>query len=273
MTIISSLESALLSLGRMDIIACQDTALHRMDPRSKIVTTIAFLAAVVSFGKYEISQMVPFILYPVYLLSAGNIPAGYILKKVLYVSPFALMIGIFNPLLDHRMILMPGGHEVSAGWISLVSIMLRFSLTVTTALALIACTGFYNVCYALHKLGAPRVFVVQLLFIYRYLFVLMEEGARMVRARSLRSFEGRGGGLTVYGSLVGHLLLRTVNRAQRIYNAMVCRGFDGNVRIMRDAGFTSRDFIFILAWCGIFIILRSVNVAQLAGILVTRMFS
>ena len=110
----------------MDIIACQDTALHRIDPRSKIVTTIVFLAAVVSFGKYEISQMVPFVIYPVYLISAGNIPTGYILKKVLYVSPFAVMIGIFNPFFDNRLFLMPGNYEVSAGWISFISIMLRF---------------------------------------------------------------------------------------------------------------------------------------------------
>lgn len=257
----------------MDILASQDTAVHRVDPRAKIITTIIFLAAVVSFGKYEISQMVPFVIYPVYLISAGNIPAGYILKKVVYVSPFALMIGIFNPLLDHNTVLMLDGYPVHGGWVSLCSIMLRFFLTVTTALALIACTGFNNVCYALHKLGAPRVFVVQLLFIYRYLFVLMEEGARMVRARNLRSFDGRGSGLAVYGSLVGHLLLRTVNRAQRIYNAMVCRGFDGTIRIMREAGFTFRDFVFIITWCMLFSLFRFVNIAQLAGILVTGMFS
>jgi cobalt/nickel transport system permease protein len=117
------------------------------------------------------------------------------------------------------------------------------------------------------------VFVVQLLFIYRYLFVLMEEGARMVRARSLRSFDRRGGGLTVYGSLVGHLLLRTVNRAQRIYNAMVCRGFDGNVRITKAGSFKSGDFLFIVLWFLIFSVFRFVNVSQLAGIFASRLFA
>lgn len=257
----------------MDILAGQDTAIHRVDPRAKIIATIVFLAAVVSFRKYEISQMVPFIIYPVYLISAGNIPTGYILRKVLYVSPFAIMIGIFNPLLDHSTAMTIGSFTVSGGWISFCSIMLRFFLTVSTALALIACTGFNNVCYALHKLGAPRIFVTQLLFIYRYLFVLMEEGARMLRARSLRSYNGKGGGLRVYGSLTGHLLLRTVNRAQRIHNAMVCRGFDGNMRIMRKSSFMLKDLVFILSWCAIFILFRFVNVSQLAGTFVTGLFS
>ncbi len=257
----------------MDMLAAGDTTLHRVDPRAKIIATAVFLASVVSFGKYEISQMVPFIIYPVYLISAGNIPAGYIIKKVIIVSPFALMIGIFNPLLDQKPLMMLGGHAVSGGWISLCSIMMRFVLTVTTALALIACTGFNNMCYALNKLGAPRIFVIQLLFLYRYLFVLMEEGARMVRARNLRSFDGRGRGLRVFGPLVGHMLLRTVNRAQRIHDAMVCRGFDGNIRIMRARGFTWRDMVFVLVWCLVFLLFRFVNVAQLSGIFLTGLFS
>lgn len=256
----------------MDVLSGMDSPVHRFDPRAKIIVTAFFLAAVVSFGKYEISQMMPFVIYPVYLISAGNIPAGYILKKVLYVSPFALMIGIFNPLFDHNIIMKLGNSGITGGWISLMSIMLRFFITVTTALALIACTGFNNICYALHKLGAPRIFVVQLLFLYRYLFVLMEEAARMIRARRLRSFNGKGRGLRVYGPLVGHLLLRTVNRAQRIHNAMVCRGFDGTIKIMRSSGFGLRDLLFVVFWCSFFVFCRAVNVSGLAGIFLTGFF-
>ena len=62
------------------------------------------------------------------------------------------------------------------------------------ALTLIAVTGFNAVCLALDKLGTPRVFVIQLVFLYRYVFVLVDEAARMVRARSLRTFEGGGSG-------------------------------------------------------------------------------
>jgi len=213
--------------------------------------------------------MVPFVFFPVYLISAANIPAGYIIKKVIYVSPFALMIGIFNPLFDQKTMMVLFNCHVSGGWISFLSIMVRFALTVTTALALIACTGFNNICYALHKLGAPRVFIVQLLFIYRYLFVLMEEAARMVRARRLRTFDGKDGGLRAYGPLVGHLLLRTINRAQRIHNAMVCRGFDGDIRVLRERGFSFSDFMFIVIWCSLFALFRFVNIPRFAGSIIS----
>ena len=66
------------------------------------------------------------------------------------------------------------------------------SAITVVALILIAVTGFNAVCLALDKLGTPRVFVVQLVFLYRYMFVLVDEAARMVRARSLRTFEGGG---------------------------------------------------------------------------------
>ena len=132
-------------------------------------------------------------------------------------------------------------------------------------MTLIAVTGFNAVCMALDRLGTPRVFVVQLLFLYRYLFVLVDEAARMVRARSLRTFDGGGSGIKTYGSLVGHLLLRTMDRAQRIYMAMCCRGFDGEIRIMKTLRFGPREIGFMVGWSALFILMRIYNVATLMG--------
>ena len=256
----------------MDILSYQDTPLHKIDPRAKLITSLFFILTVVSFGRYEISMLVPFIFFPMYLLTTGNVPLVYILKKVLYVSPFAIMIGVFNPLFDQRVIMYLGDAGISGGWISFLSIMMRFFLTVSTALALIACTGFNNICFALNRLGAPRIFAVQLLFLYRYIFVLAEEAARMVRARNLRSFNGKGKGIKSYGPLLGTLLLRTINRAERIHLAMICRGFDGRIRIMKNYKFGFREMIFVSVWVSLFSLFRFVNISQLAGILVTGLF-
>lgn len=269
---ISKIESSLLSLGFMDILSYQDTPLHRLDPRAKLITVLFFIFIVVSFDKYEISRLVPFIFFPVYLLNSGNIPILYIIKKIIYVSPFAIMIGVFNPLFDHSVILSIGNMGISGGWISFLSIMMRFTLTVSTALALIACTGFNNICFALNRLGAPKIFAVQLLFLYRYIFVLAEEAAKMVRARNLRSFDGKGKGIKTYGPLLGNLLLRTINRAERIHLAMVCRGFDGRIRILKKFNFGIKELLFIFVWISLFVLFRFINIPQLAGILVTGLF-
>jgi len=118
---------------------------------------------------------------------------------------------------------------------------------------------------ALDKLGAPRIFTVQLLLLYRYLFVLVEESIRLVRARALRSFRGQGLGIKVFSQMIGQLLLRTLARAQRIHLAMLCRGFDGNIRTLRTLKIRHREIIFLLGWSSLFILLRLYNLPQLLG--------
>jgi len=253
------LEHHFYDIGYLDTLAGQDTAVHRLDPRAKLITTIVFIATIVSFGKYEISALIPFVFYPMILLTAGNLPLTYILKKILLVSPFAVLVGIFNPMLDQNTFMTIGSLAITGGWVSFASILLRFTLTVGAAMTLIAVTGFNAVCMALEKLGAPRSFALQLLFLYRYLFVLVDEAVRMIRARSLRTFNGKGMSIAAYGSLLGHLLLRTLNRAQRIHSAMWCRGFDGNIRIMKPLSFGRSEFIFMGGWIFLFIAWRLVN--------------
>ena len=231
-----TIESSLLNIGYFETLSYQQTPLHRLDPRTKLLTTLVFIIAVVSFGKYEITGLLPFMIYPVALIAVGNLPPGYLVRKILLAAPFAFFIGIFNPLLDRNVLVQLGPVGLSGGWVSFASIMIRFTLTVSAALILIASTGLNAVCLALERLGAPTGFVVQLLFLYRYIFVLTDEALRLVRARSLRSFQGRGLGFKVFTHLIGQLLLRTLARAQRIHLAMRSRGFDGKIRLAASPG-------------------------------------
>lgn len=266
----TKIDSGFFDLGQMDELSRQDTAIHRLDPRVKLITTMVFIIMVVSYGKYELSALFPFILYPVFLCSAGRIPLSYLLKKILLVSPFAIMIGIFNPLMDSQIHLVIGDIRITGGWISFISILLRFILTVGAALSLIAVTGFNSVCEGMEKLGVPRVFTVQLMFLHRYLFVLIAEASRMLRASNLRKPDRNGMGIRIYGSLLGHLLLRTLDRAQRIHLAMHCRGFDGHVRTIKRLRIGIPEVGFFLIWSSLFIIMRYFNISQELGRLVTE---
>ena len=95
------------------------------------------------------------------------------------------------------------GIPLSAGWLSFLTILIKFTLTISAALLLIATTSFPGICHALRSLGVPAVFVSQLLFLYRYLFVLIEEALRIVRARDMRSFGNHGSGMKVVVRLIG----------------------------------------------------------------------
>ncbi len=261
----ASIEASLLNLGYLETLACQESPLHRLDPRAKILTTLAFIIAVVSFGKYEITALIPFFIYPVALIAVGNLPPGYLAKKVLLAAPFAFFIGIFNPWLDRSVVVHLGTVGISGGWVSFASIMIRFTLTVSAALILIAGTGLNAVCLGLEKLGAPRSFVVQLMFLYRYIFVLTEEALRLIRARALRSFQGRGLGFTVFSYIVGQLLLRTLARAHRIHLAMLSRGFAGKIHLARPVRLQAQDVVFFVGWSALFVLLRVYNLSYELG--------
>ncbi|MBI5633141.1 MAG: cobalt ECF transporter T component CbiQ [Nitrospirae bacterium] len=238
-------DNAYFNLGYLDTLSYGNTVIHRLDPRAKLLATLAFIVTIVSFPKHEITGLLPFLLFPVLLFSLGDIPAKFILKKVLYVSSFAVFIGVFNPLFDRQTATSFFGLSVSGGWISFLSIMLKFFLTITVALLLIATTSFPGVCHALQKMGMPEIFVSQLLFLYRYIFVLVEEAMKIVRARDMRSFGGRGLGVKPAINLFGTLFLRTVERAERVYQAMLSRGFTGRLNTPRTYCLTIADALFV----------------------------
>lgn len=258
-----------IEIGRMDDLARMDSPAHRLDARAKAIVTFAFVVVLMSFPRHDVSALVPFLLYPVFLTSVGRIPARELFKKILVAAPFALVIGMFNPLMDRQPVFAAGPIVVTGGWLSFASIMFRFLLTVWAALALVACTGMFRLAAGLRQLGIPNVFVVQLLFLYRYLFVVADEGVRMARSVDSRAGGKRALRLRVYGSLVGHLLLRSMDRAERVYRAMVSRGFDGEIREMRQASFGLPDWCFVCVCLACFIAARTWNLAAGIGILTT----
>ena len=256
-------------IGWLDRLARRDTSLQRIDPRAKLVTTLAFIVVVVSYGKYQVAALFPLAVYPLVLMAMGEIPSRFIVRKLLIASPFAIFVGLFNPLLDREAVLTIGHYAIAGGWVSYASILLRFVLTVSATMAMVAGTGIHNVCRGMERLGVPSVFTVQVLMLYRYLFVLVSEGTRMAQARALRSVGNRGMGLGIYGTMLGSLLLRTLDRAQRVHTAMCCRGFDGHVRTTQTLHLRPADVLFTAGWLALFILLRVFDVAGLMGTLVT----
>jgi cobalt/nickel transport system permease protein len=268
----SRIDAALADLRGLETLAARDTPLVRVDARAKVVTTLAFLVAVVSFDRYTVAALLPFALYPAILAVQGDVPARWLLRKLSIAAPFAVLVGLFNPLLDRAPMLVAGGASLAGGWVSLASILVRFALTVAAALTMVAGTGMPALCAALARLGVPRLFTAQLLFLYRYAFVLGGEASRMGTARLAR---GGTGSLTlaVYGSLAGHLLLRAFERAERIHRAMRARGFDGEVHTLRTLLWKAGDTMFVAGWCAYFAVARAVDLPLWLGRTLTGSFA
>jgi cobalt/nickel transport system permease protein len=255
----------------LDQLAAGDTIIHLLDPRAKVMVTVFFIITVISFGRYELTALLPFFIFPVVLIALGNLPPYDIAKRVAIVIPFAVMVGIFNPLLDRHLLLHTGTLGISGGWVSFGSLLIRAVLSVAATVTLIGVTGFPAICSALEAMGVPQAFTIQMLFLYRYIFVLTEEGSRASRARDLRSFGPKGRGIKSHGSMLGHLLLRTWQRAERIHAAMLARGFTGKFHNRRCYRFGREETIFILGWSLLFIFMRLENASELIGSLLMGM--
>ena len=268
----ASFDATLLDLGRLDSLSYGDTIIHRLDPRAKLLATVAFILVVVSFPKYDLTRLIPLFFFPILMIYLAELPIGFLFRKLLIVSPFAIFIGILNPFLDREVLVQWGPFGITGGWISFGSVILRFVLTVGAALILIATTSFPGICNALDRLKVPRLFVIQLMFLYRFIFILTEEVLRMVRARSMRSFDKKRPGLMEFVQVVGLLFLRTLERAERIYLAMRSRGFDGEIRSLKRLRFTLRDLLFLILFLVFFSIFRFTSASQIAGNLLFRAF-
>lgn len=261
----SGIEALLREVRSLDVLTSQTSWVSRLDPRATILATFTFILVVVSFHRYEIAALLPLAIFPVVLARLADIPLRRVGFKLMLAMPFALMIGLFNPLFDPapRMELL--GHPIAGGWLSFISILVRVALTVASAVILLASIGIHRFCAGLEQLGVPTVLTTQLLFLHRYTLVLAGELGRMNLARELRSGSSNTMPLAVYGSLLGHLLLRTLERAQRIHQAMQSRGFNGHLQMRQAKQWRNIDTAFLALCLGGFLVVRTTDPATLLG--------
>ena len=149
--------------------------------------------------------------------------------------------------------------------ISFISIILRCMLTILGAFTLLASTGFAPLCRGLRQLGAPRILITLMTFLYRYAFILVDECQHMLMA-----FRSRLGGsgpipLSTWGAMAGQLLLRTFGRAERIYQAVLCRGGEDPEFVNSRSVITGRGAAGGLLFCILVILFRCFNITMLAG--------
>lgn len=255
---------AMSAIRRIDEYSCRKTVLSRISPLSHLTVTLGFIIAVLSAGRYEPATLAVFTVYPVIIPILCDIPFGVILKRILIALPVAVLPGVFNPLLDKNRILL-GGIAISAGWLSLLCLVLKCALTVSSALILICVVGADGVCVSLQKLKVPNLIVAQLSFTYRYIHVLGGEIVHVLTAYRLRSPASRGISLTQFGSLCGGLFLRSAQHAENIYAAMRCRGFDGTFPASATNRVTVCDCCYMLVWILFFVFARLFNLPEAIG--------
>lgn len=256
---------AIREIYRVDELAARDQWVNELHPLVKFVLTIIYIAVVVSFDKYDFAGLLGMMIYPI----AGFILAELSFTDSIYrlrvVLPLVCIVGLFNPFFDKTPVLF-GGWVVRAGVISMLTLMLKGIFSVLASYLLIATTGVEKLCYAFALLHVPKILITQFMLTYRYVTLLLAEVERMTQAYSLRAPGQKGVHFKVWGSLTGQLLLRSMDRANAVYESMVLRGYDGGYAYMgRKVRLRMADCVYGIFWLGIFWLFRKYPVMILVG--------
>ena len=261
----NKMEKALGELGAMDELASQDSPVHRLNAAAKLLSTIAYIITVMSFGKYQLSGLIPMLLWPVLLFQISGIRVSTCFYKLRIVLPLVMSVGLFNPIFDRHILLRIGGLAVSGGVVSMITLMLKGVLCLMMSFLLAATTPFDTICAAMRQMHVPKTLVTLLLLTYRYVGVMTEELAIMTDAYHLRAPGQKGIHVSAWGSFLGQLLLRSMDRAQELYSSMLLRGYHQHFHYAPVRPFRTRDALYLMLSVGLFIALRLVDAAQLLG--------
>jgi cobalt/nickel transport system permease protein len=256
-----AIERILLShIQVLDLYQEEDSLIHRQDPRVKLVITLAVIVAVTALPRGAWVSYLLCLLCVAIVGGLSRVRPQLILKRSLVAIPFALaaLTLIFTidgmPLATLRL----GDWSLSLtreGLVAFVSILIKAWLSVLAATLLVTTTTFPSLVAAIRWLRVPKVIVSVVSFMYRYIFVIADEALRLFRAREARSAnpEGKPAGsirwrATVLGGMIGSLFIRSYERSERIYAAMLSRGFDGEIRTLHIQKLVPSDVLIIGAF-------------------------
>jgi cobalt/nickel transport system permease protein len=234
--------------------------LHRLDPRAKFLAALAFVIGVVltpvagwfSFGLYLLLISIMGLL--------SRVSPVFLLKRSLTVLPFVLVVAVFMPFLrngEAALSINIGSWHIDmtrSGLEMVGTVMAKAWLSVLALSLLAATTRMSDLLKGMERLKAPSIMIMLMSFMYRYLFVLTDESQRLLMARNSRHING---GLKLHVRTVGHmagsLFVRSFERGERIYGAMLARGYDGHIHILNPLRFTNSDIVFVT--CALILIL------------------
>jgi cobalt/nickel transport system permease protein len=245
-----------MHINTFDHFQNMDSAIHRLDPRVKVIVTVLFILSNVLMpdGAWLAFGLSWLVLVWFAVLARLNIK--FIITRSLVALPFAMaaITAVFS---------IPGNtafefdlgswHLVATdtGLIRFASIVIRSWISIQMAIILTASTPFPDLIHALRHLRVPDLLVAVISFMYRYLFVLSDEVMRLLRAREARSAQRintRGSGsirwrAKVAGNMAGQLFIRSYERSERVYNAMLARGYDGTLLTLNPHFMQKMDWI------------------------------
>ncbi|MBQ9493002.1 MAG: energy-coupling factor transporter transmembrane protein EcfT [Oscillibacter sp.] len=248
----------------MDELAAGDSFLHRVHPLWKLLLTLWYLVLTASFPRYALSGLLGMSLYWISGFSIADLSLREALARTRWILGALFLVGIANPLLDRVPVLTLAGVPVSGGMISLATLFVKGLFAALASYLLIATTTLEEICWAMRLLRIPKLPVTVTMLTYRYLVLLMQEARRMSLACGLRCPGEKGVPFSIWGAFAGQMLLRTMERGERVYESMTLRGFHGEFP-PPSRGTVRGGFVWFVLWLCALAFVRAAPIFELAG--------
>jgi len=228
--------------------AIDDSFIHRLDPRVKIV--VVFLFSVVVAVSTRFAVLVSALALGVCVTWLASLPTKELLRRLVPINIFIIFLWFFLPFTFEGKPLFSVGPLVGTheGVLYATQITIKSNAIVVVLIALVSSTSILTLGHAMHELRVPKKIVHLFFFTYRYVHVIYREYFRLVNAMKVRGFRP-GTNIHTYKTfayLVGMLLVRSCDRAQRVHRAMLCRGFRGNLYSLSEFSLRTTDVISLI---------------------------
>jgi cobalt/nickel transport system permease protein len=197
----------------IDRYARLDSPVHRLPPTLKLGIAVALIVSTVIVPISAVWYFVSCVLFLFCVILLGRLPLRFVAVRLLTLEPLVAGVAILS-LMQHD------------GLFILIRILVKANICLLAMVLLSNTTPFSGILDVLRSLRVPPLLVTVLALMYRYVFLLIDQSERMTRARKSRTFiPRRGGRWKLAAGIVGHLFVRSTERAERIYAAMTARGW------------------------------------------------
>ena len=224
------------------------SVIHQLDPRIRVV--LAALYAFVVALSYQFSVLVMALAVSSTLIVISQIRITDIFKRIIWVNALIFLLWLLLPFTFKGDVLTHIGSFAvyRPGVVLAAQITLKSNAILFAFIALVATMSFATLGHALFRLRVPQKIVHLLLMTYRYIFVIEQEYLRLIRAAKIRGFRAGTNTNTyrTYSYVIGMLFVRAVERADRVYQAMLCRGFRGKFYSLQQFHIGPTSWIFAI---------------------------
>lgn len=262
----SNIQKTVKELHVLDDFSGKNTFLTSLHPVAKLLITILYIAVLVSFPKYDLTGTMSMAVVLVILLNMGEMPIRNAFRKLRVLMVLLLFLGAANLFYDRTILTQWAGIPVTGGVVSFLTLYLKGVFAITVSYVFITSTGVEQICYALQVLKVPGLLITVVMLIYRYLILLLKEAENVSLAYSLRAPGQKGIHIKAWGSLAGALLLRSMDRAEEVYESMVLRGFSGHFHLKgRERMDYSKSILFGIGMAVAIVLMRLIPVFEWIG--------